>query len=310
MRVMKLFAFVFSLLLLSAGVSYAQVLYGAAYQGPDGPSTLYTINIATGAATPVGPIGFERCAGMAFDEVTETLFATCERTDDSDVPVLVNINPNTGTGAEVGPLNSCQTWQDMTFRNIDNALFANGFNGSCSDYALLMINTATGAGTNVVDITGPFECCGNSLAFSQADILYYLGSDPPPAISNLYTVNDNTGVANLITGINFPAFLGDSPRINAMDFSPNTGVLYVSIVIGGPHNEGPRQNFIGTVNIATGNLTVIGETVEGIDAIAFGPGQPVIASPIPTLSEWGLMAMALVLGLIGFMAIRRKRITA
>jgi len=69
MRVMKLFAFVFSLLLLSAGVSYAQVLYGAAYQGPDGPSTLYTINIATGAATPVGPIGFERCAGMAFDEV-------------------------------------------------------------------------------------------------------------------------------------------------------------------------------------------------------------------------------------------------
>lgn len=308
MRVFKLFIVVFSLLFLPVGVSYAQVLYGAAYQGPDGPSTLYRIDISTGAATPVGPIGFERCAGMAFDMVNQTLYATCERILDSDVPVLVNINPNTGTGTEVGPINSCAVWQDMSFRSSDNILFADGFNGGCA-FDIVTINTSTGQGTSVAPITGNSgECCGNSLAFSQIDTLYYLGSDPP--IANLYTVNDITGIANLITGINFPALLGDTPRINAMDFNPNTGVLYVSIVIGGPNNEGPRQNFLGIVNINSGNLTVIGETVEGLDAIAFGPGQPVIASPIPTISEWGLMAMALVLGLIGFMAIRRKRITA
>lgn len=308
MRVMKLFAFAFSLLLLSAGVSYAQVLYGAAYQGPDGLSTLYTINITTGAATPVGPIGFERCAGMAFDEVTETLFATCERPDGTDTEVLVNIDPNTGVGTDLDAISSCFVWQDMSFRNSDNVLFADGFNGGCTDLTLVMINTTTGAGTNVADVTGTSECCGNSLAFSQADTLYYLGSNPP--IANLYTVNTVSGNANLITGINFPALLGSTPRMNAMDFNPNTGVLYVSIVIGGPAYGIPRQNFLGIVNINSGNLTVIGETVEGLDAIAFGPGQPVIASPIPTLSEWGLMAMALVLGLIGFMAIRRKRITA
>jgi len=33
-------------------------------------------------------------------------------------------------------------------------------------------------------------------------------------------------------------------------------------------------------------------------------------NPIPTLSEWGLIGLAGVLGLIGFMAIRRKKITA
>ena len=35
-----------------------------------------------------------------------------------------------------------------------------------------------------------------------------------------------------------------------------------------------------------------------------------LARPIPTLSEWGLITMALVLGAIGFMAYRRKRQTA
>ena len=38
------------------------------------------------------------------------------------------------------------------------------------------------------------------------------------------------------------------------------------------------------------------------------PVQPVVI--IPTLSEWGLIAMAGVLGLVGFMVIRRRKLTA
>ncbi len=34
------------------------------------------------------------------------------------------------------------------------------------------------------------------------------------------------------------------------------------------------------------------------------------ASDVPTLSEWGLMAMAGILGIIGFMVIRRRKATA
>jgi exosortase sorting signal-containing protein len=34
------------------------------------------------------------------------------------------------------------------------------------------------------------------------------------------------------------------------------------------------------------------------------------ARPIPTLSEWGLIAMAGVLGIVGFMVIRRRKLTA
>ena len=38
--------------------------------------------------------------------------------------------------------------------------------------------------------------------------------------------------------------------------------------------------------------------------------EVVIPTPIPTLSEWGLIAMAGILGIVGFMVIRRKKSTA
>jgi len=38
--------------------------------------------------------------------------------------------------------------------------------------------------------------------------------------------------------------------------------------------------------------------------------QQVNNTPIPTLSEWGLIAMAGILGIVGFMVIRRRKATA
>ncbi len=38
--------------------------------------------------------------------------------------------------------------------------------------------------------------------------------------------------------------------------------------------------------------------------------RPVILSPIPTLSEWGLIAMAGILGIVGYLVIRRRKVTA
>lgn len=35
-----------------------------------------------------------------------------------------------------------------------------------------------------------------------------------------------------------------------------------------------------------------------------------IASPVPTLSEWGLIAMAAVLGIAGYLIARRRRVSA
>ena len=37
---------------------------------------------------------------------------------------------------------------------------------------------------------------------------------------------------------------------------------------------------------------------------------PTISVPIPTLTQWGLIAMVVVLGIVGFMVIRRRKVTA
>ena len=42
----------------------------------------------------------------------------------------------------------------------------------------------------------------------------------------------------------------------------------------------------------------------------FDLGLPIISTPIPTLSEWGLIALAGVLGIVGFMVIRRRKASA
>ena len=40
------------------------------------------------------------------------------------------------------------------------------------------------------------------------------------------------------------------------------------------------------------------------------PQCQIVNTPIPTLSEWGLIAIAAVLGVVGFMVIRRRKATA
>ena len=79
------------------------VLYGAAHQGPDGPSTLYVIDALTGEGTQVGSIGFERVSGLDVNPNTNTLYATAERSDGSNTHVLITIDAITGAGTEVGP---------------------------------------------------------------------------------------------------------------------------------------------------------------------------------------------------------------
>jgi len=40
------------------------------------------------------------------------------------------------------------------------------------------------------------------------------------------------------------------------------------------------------------------------------PPPPIITTPIPTLSEWGLLAIAGILGIVGFMVIRRRKVAS
>ena len=73
-----LFVLVASLVLAtSAGATPS--LFGSAFFGRDGASTLVSLDPATGAATAIGLIGFERVSALAFDPTTGVLYGTGER---------------------------------------------------------------------------------------------------------------------------------------------------------------------------------------------------------------------------------------
>ena len=304
----KINIFVLSLVLMfvTLGVANAQTLYGVAHLGFEGPTTLYMIDPGNGNATEIGPVGFRRCGGLAYDELNSTLFATCERSDGSETPVLVRINPATGAGTEVGVLDVCSNWNDLSFRNSDNDLFATGFGNTCGggENTLVTVNTATGMGT-IVGPMGNDGCCGNAMAFSPGDTLFFMDGDRGPP-DTLYIVNQITGAANAIANVSYPPVLDDEPRPNSMVFNPKQGQLIASVV-NGDGNDGTRENYLTVVNTLTGDVAILGTTVEGLDGLAFGPE----GEPIPTISEWGMIATVAGLGLIGlFYAVRRSRLKA
>lgn len=274
----------------------AQTIYGSSYAGADGVATLVTIDAGTGAATPVGSIGFQRCGGIDFD-AAGTLYATCERDDGSDTPVLVTIDLATGAGTEVGPTGLTGAIGDISFRS-DGTLFAIDVTND-PDHTLATIDTTTGAATVVGD-TGLSFAGGNGMSFDGAGTLFHsqFSGGPSPDLNTLDTV----------TGM--PTFVGQitpvTGRFSAMDFDPASGTLFGNL------NEGSGGS--GPVSLATidptgPTATVIGVTDSGVDGIAIlavgGGGTPVVV--IPTLNTLGLLALLVVLGGLGVWQLSRRR---
>jgi hypothetical protein len=287
------------LLLVLPSLASAQVLYGITHFGPDGPSTLYTIDTLTGAGTPVGPVGFEKCSGIDFD-ASGTLFAVCERPDGTDTSVLTTIDTSTGTGTEVGPtgistLGFGSIVPDISIRGSDGALFAYIIGGQ----ALAMIDTSTGTATAV----GPANvttCCGNGIAFYMSSLLYHANE------SDLNMLSTVTGSATFVRGLNYSPPADAFPRVNSIDFNPVTGGLYASV------NDGSSlfpENFLAILDIATGNVNIVGLTVDGLHAIAF-QAEPLAAPPafaVPAASEWSMLIFAVLAGLVSVFYLRRLK---
>ncbi len=283
------------------------VLYGARYAGEDGPATLYRIDPTTGDATVIGPIGFERCGGMDFN-AAGILFATAERMDGSNTTVLITINPNTGVGTEVGEigLEIGDTFFDVSFRNSDGILFTSTFGPG--DVALGIIDTETGMGTYIGDMTVSEP--GNAIAFSPTDILYHCN------INNggmLYTLNQSTGEATDVTSLIFPGSF-NSPTINAMDFHPESGVLFATVkdkaFAAGEQNDeafgkGPGDpKYLVTIDTETGIVTTIGQTETDMDAIAFSSssipvgGEAYPVGPSSYIFVWISVAICVTTGTV------------
>jgi hypothetical protein len=243
---------------LSARSVPVQILYGAAHTGPQGLSTFYALDPLSGRAIRLGPIGFQRISGMAV-AASGTVYATGVHPLTRQ-HVLLTIDPVTGAGTAIGPTGvealGLHTVTDLTFRHADQVLYAYLATGD----AVGTIDLAT-AQVTVLGATDVRP--GNGLAFSPTDTLWHADH------SALSMVEQVSGVVTLVVPLTFASPADNRPRINALDFHPDTGVLFASLADGSAQ-EG-AENYLATIDTSTGVVTIIGPTVAGLDAIAWFP---------------------------------------
>jgi len=140
-----------------------------------------------------------------------------------------------------------------------------------------------------------------------------------PNFAGLTNVAVGAADSNNLTVITFTEFV---KAVGMVLVAPNSSTV-VDVQVFGVGNV-----FLGAapVNLTPLNATFLGVVAEGpitrIELVEIGGanqteflyelsfGSCGLASPIPTLNQWGLIAMAGILGIIGFMVIRRRKVAA
>ncbi|MBN1954069.1 MAG: PKD domain-containing protein, partial [Anaerolineae bacterium] len=254
------------------------VIYGAANEAW-GPSTLYILNPLYGTAMEVGPVGIDHVTGMDFHPVSGVLYGVGNRPGDGTW-ILLTIDPATGNGSEVCAITPWphpfgDAISDISFRS-DGTLFAYLEGGD----GLGTIDT----GTCELTVLGPtgIECCGNGIGFTPDDILYHAND------WSLNELDQVTGYATPLANLIYPP--GEFPRLSALDYDPSSATMYGALVDG---YGGSGPNYLATVDLTTGVVTSIGQSVNGLGAIAISQADlsaiwtGEIAEPMTiTLTKW------------------------
>ena len=296
---------VLAALVIFSGAARAE-LYGVAHEGEMqraetntpringiGESSLYLIDPETGAATLIGPTGFYLCRGLDFQPITNVLYAVCS--NDLSFEVLITIDVESGQGTEIGPIIANGFLQDLSFRS-DGTLYGY-FRAKGSNFlSTININTAE---TDFVGNSG-LSGDGNGIGFDQFNDLFLTDTDFVTFAPSLYLLNQSNGLATLVTGLTLPPLDEGFTIINSLDLNPETDVMFGSLDI----QLLEYEHYLVTIDASTGLVTNVGETVEGLEAIAFLNPR---VSNIPTMSEYGMIVLAVVL-MAGAIFVLRRRV--
>jgi hypothetical protein len=225
------------------------------------PSDLVRIDPATGAAALVGPMGIDGCGGLAFAPGTAVLFASGEEAA-TGRSGLFSVDVATGAATLIGPTGADDLRDrvaDLSFRGADGALFA--FLGRSRDLA--RIHPLTGTLTRVgATGTGSLRS-GGGLAFDADDTL--LQADD----LSINRLNPESGRATAGPEMVLPDVeCPEGFRVNALTADPGGGLL-ASLNCGMGPAAAPI--YLADLDPATGTVAVRGETVPGLDGLAFAP---------------------------------------
>ena len=296
--------------MLSYGVSNAQEveLFGVARNAcvTDDPigGSLYRIDPENAQATRIGDIGFDGISGLAFIPDGRLVGSARGDIDGQDNAILIDVNVARGTGSLIGLIGDqteggCGRAPDLSVDPLTNTLFATGNQCPGSDQYLQMVDPITGQGTLVGVYSNVFSG-GGGLAVSGIGEFFVTGE--VNSIANIISVDPNTGAPTFIANLN----LEEEVFVNSLAFHPITGELFGSTVdLDNPPDE--RSSTLIKINTVTGVTTKVGDLPDCFDGIIF---REVLPSNVPTLSGWGLIATAGLLGIIGFIVIRKRQVTA
>lgn len=262
-------------LLLWSSVSFAQLYFVA-----DNTGQFYTVNTTTGAATLVATIAnvTSNTIGATESPNPNVLFA-------STYTDLVSFNVN-GTGATaLGPISGAgiaQTGAEaLTYCNNANLLYGlinNNF---------FTINPVTGA--RIVALASPGADVEGLACNHAANVVYGLASGSGVLYS--YAPGTNTWTTVGPTGL--------TPDSVGLAYDPNAAVLY-SV-------DGSAGN-IYRINPATAAATLVGSL--GIGAVggglAFVSAAVAVATPVPTISDFALVLLGLLIAGVAFRQFRGR----
>ena len=259
-------------LLMASVAAHAQVaLYGTIGAGGT-PCTLVQLDPATGSVVQtIGPVGYA-VNGLAFDTSTQVLYASTTQNDATCPRGLITINRTTGAGTIVGCGPTSGEGPALLTSNSSGQLYS-WLESSTDD--LISWNKATGVYSAPIGDSG-LSTGGHTLAFDNSNVLYLLQNDA------LYTINTATGASTLVhTGV---------ASGHHGDFHPTTNRLYVISSV-----DDPRT--IRVIDVATGSLASEFAAPDGLHTLAFASASapPASVAAVPTLSQWMMLALGLLI---------------
>lgn len=303
------------------GLYIAYVIDG---DGTSGDGGLYRVNLNTGQRTLISDFGNPAQGPEGSDPRALTIDGTSAYVVDDDVGdgLLFHVSLNTGQRNIIsdfgdpaqGPLG--QEPSGVALDGNGNALVTDE-EAITALGALFLVDLNSGQRTVISDFGDPaqgplgqnpfnviLDPSGNALVTDEGGEgkLFLVDLTPGPSL----------GDRTLISNFSNPAQGPTAPFPQGLALE-SVGQVLVIDASGGPDDNG----LLFRVDTTSGDRTVISDFNDpaegplGADPKGVAFRDPAfLVRPIPTLSEWGLIATAGILGLTGLYAVRRRRITA
>jgi hypothetical protein len=256
----------------------------AAMLGVTHDGELVSIDIRTGAATLIGPLP-EPMTEAVYDSANDRLYAQ----GSNGSFTLYEIEP--ATGSQISVVSTTGAYTGLEF--VGGVLYATMITGGGGDSDLVTVDPATGTAS----IIGPTGYQGiTGLAYDTSTSTMYGSVGGGSADSGaLVTINLASGAASIIgpTGPNKVGSIEFGSDGNLYGGVTSTSGLWPGALITIDYSGGAAAN---PVNIDTG---------FSITGLANVPIAGQASEDIPTLAEWALIALVILMGFTGIVAVRR-----